>query len=75
MADAEKSTPPVGEEIHLPGPTVVPLVLAVGVAMLLVGLTNSIILLIAGVLITLGAMVRWIRDARRDFSALPPDHR
>ena len=75
MADAENSTPPVGEEIHLPGPTVVPLVLAVGVAMLLVGLTNSIILLIAGVLVTVGALVRWIRDARRDFSALPPDHR
>lgn len=75
MAGAENTTPPVGEEIHLPGPTVVPLVLAVGVAMLLVGLTSSIILLIAGVLVTLGALIRWIRDARRDFSALPPDHR
>jgi hypothetical protein len=75
MADAENSTPPVGEEIHLPGPTVVPLVLAVGVATLLVGLTTSIILLVVGLLITLGALIRWIRDARRDFSELPPEHR
>jgi hypothetical protein len=49
MSKPERSNvPPVGEEIHLPGPSLQPLLLTVGVTMLLIGVTTTLILVIAG---------------------------
>ena len=66
--------PPVGEEIHLPGDTILPLVLAIGITLVLVGLTISLFLTAAGVLISAWAGLRWIREVRRDIDELPLDH-
>ena len=42
MSEPERgSVPPAGEEIHLPGPSLQPLLLTVGVTMLLIGVTTS----------------------------------
>jgi hypothetical protein len=67
--------PPVGEEIHLPGPSVVPLLNAAGLAIAIIGLTIGTGLIIAGLLLFLVTLVRWIRDTSRDIEALPAEHR
>jgi hypothetical protein len=71
----DPEVPPAGEEIHLPGPTVAPVLLAVGVTVALIGVTFHILLVIAGTLLTLGVTARWIADVRRDVDALPLEHR
>jgi hypothetical protein len=63
------------EEIHLPGPSVVPMFTAAGITMALVGLILSWPFVAAGGLITFIAVVVWIRDVRRDIEELPTDAR
>ena len=75
MSAIEPEVPPAGEEIHLPGPTVAPVLVALGVTLAIIGVTLHILLVIAGALLTLGVMARWIADVRRDVDALPLDHR
>jgi Flp pilus assembly protein TadB len=65
--------PPVGEEVHLPGNTVIPLVMTLGVTLVLIGLTTFIGFTVVGALIVVWTLVRWIRDTRRDIDALPPE--
>jgi hypothetical protein len=75
MSPLEPQTPPAGEDIHLPGPSILPLLTAVGITLAVVGITTSLILVIGGGVLTLGCAVRWIRDARRDIDELPLDQR
>jgi hypothetical protein len=73
MSPLDPDVPPVGEEIHLPGPTILPLLSAVGLTLVLVGITTFIVLTIAGGLLTIGCVVRWIKDTRREIDELPLD--
>ena len=73
MSPLDPEVPPVGEEIHLPGPSVVPVLTGVGITLTLVGVTTFIELTIAGVLLTVACVVRWIKDTRRDIDELPLD--
>jgi hypothetical protein len=66
--------PPVGEEIHLPGPTILPLVMAIGITLIVVGTTLSWFISGIGGVIFVVVVVRWIRDTRRDVAALPEQH-
>ena len=75
MSPLDRDVPPVGEEIHLPGPTIQPVLLAVGVTLALVGLTFSPIVLWAGVALSLVVVVRWIRDVIHDIDELPLEHK
>ena len=74
MSTPERSTPPVGEEIHLPGPSLQPLLLTVGITMTLLGITTALFLVIAGGILTLATLLVWIRGARREFDHLPSEH-
>jgi len=75
MSPLERPVPPAGEEIHLPGPSIHPVLLAAGVTASVLGITIFFpVLLIAGVLLTLGVLIAWIRGARRDFDELPAEH-
>jgi hypothetical protein len=67
--------PPAGEAIHLPGPTYLPVVTAAGITIAVVGVVQNWILVALGLLITVFAVVRWIRDTRRDMAELPLQHR
>lgn len=71
MSPLDPEVPPPGEEIHLPGPSVQPVLLAVGITVALVGVTTNVALVIAGGILALVVTVRWIRDARRDIDELP----
>jgi hypothetical protein len=66
--------PPVGEEIHLPGGSIQPLLLTIGITMALLGITLGLPLLIAGLVLTVWVIVRWIADTRRDIAELPLHH-
>jgi Flp pilus assembly protein TadB len=72
--DPQRDPPPVGEEIHLPGASLIPVLTAFGIAVALVGVTTTWLLTIAGGVLTAVCVVRWIRDTRRDVSELPLDH-
>jgi hypothetical protein len=65
---------PSGEDIHLPGPSIQPLLLTIGITLGLVGVTTSVFLVIAGSVLSLAVIVRWIRDTRRDIDELPLEH-
>jgi hypothetical protein len=74
MSPLDPDVPPAGEEIHLPGPSVQPLLLTFGITMGLLGVTIFFPFVIAGVLLVLFVIVRWIRDTRRDIDELPFEH-
>jgi hypothetical protein len=74
MSPVDPELPPVGEEIHLPGGSIQPVLLTLGITMALVGVTTSIVLVIAGSLLSLWTIGRWIADARRDIAELPVHH-
>jgi hypothetical protein len=71
---SEQSTPPVGEEIHLPGPTLIPLMSAVGITCIVIGTTINWLIAVLGAIIFIITTVMWIRDTRRDVSELPDEH-
>jgi hypothetical protein len=73
MSPLDPEVPPVGEEIHLPGPTVLPVLTAVGLTLLLIGLTTFIELTVIGALLTIGCIVRWLKDTRAEVDELPLD--
>jgi hypothetical protein len=73
VSPLDPEVPPVGEEIHLPGPTILPVLTAVGLTLVLVGITTFIELTIAGGLLTIGCVVRWIKDTGREIDGLPLD--
>jgi len=74
MAGLETEAPPVGEEVHMPEPSILPIVNAVGVTLALVGITLSLVVSIIGLTLFIVTLVAWIRAASREMSALPLDH-
>ena len=74
MSPLDRPVPPAGEDIHIPGPSIQPLLLTVGITATLLGVTISWFLLIAGGLLTVGVLIAWIGGARREFEELPAEH-
>ncbi len=74
MSTPEKDAPPVGEEIHLPGGSLQPLGLSVGITLILLGATISPVLIVAGTILSVVMIYGWVRDARTEFSELPAEH-
>ena len=71
MTPLEPEIPPAGEEIHLPGPSIQPLLLTLGITLTLVGVTFMLALVVIGVVLTVVTIARWIADTRRDIEELP----
>ncbi|HEX2015901.1 MAG TPA: hypothetical protein VGN69_04340 [Solirubrobacteraceae bacterium] len=69
----DPDVPPAGEEIHLPGPSLLPLLTAVGITLMLLGLTLTGALIVAGGVLTLICLVRWVREVRAEVDELPLD--
>ena len=74
MSPLDPEIPPAGEEIHLPGPSVHPLLLAFGITVALLGTTLFFPFVIAGVILSLWVIVAWIRSTRHEIDELPLDH-
>jgi hypothetical protein len=74
MSEIEQQAPPTGEEIHLPGPSLIPLLSAIGITGMIIGTTINWLISIAGAIIFVVTTIIWIRDTRRDIDELPEDH-
>jgi hypothetical protein len=72
--EIDQQAPPPGEEIHLPGPTLLPFITAIGITLIVIGTTINWLFSIIGAVITIVAMGRWIADTRRDVAELPEQH-
>jgi len=70
----EPQVPPAGEEIHLPGASLQPILLTVGITVALLGVTTSLWIVAVGVVLCVGVTISWIADVRRDIDELPLDH-
>ena len=65
---------PPTEEVHMPEPSYLPVVLAFGVTLAIVGVVVTPVLCIIGGVIGLIALVRWIRLTRAEMAELPLEH-
>ena len=76
MSEIDEQNPvaPVGEEIHMPAPSIIPLINAAALALAIVSITLSWYIVVFAMTIFLWSTVRWIADTRRDIAELPLDH-
>jgi hypothetical protein len=74
VSPVDPDIPPPGEEIHLPGPSLLPVLLTVGITLGLVGVTLGPALWVPGVILAVVVVVRWVADTRRDIDELPAEH-
>jgi hypothetical protein len=74
MTELDENVPPAGEDIHLPGPSVLPLLVAIAITCMVIGLTLSWWFSIFGVVLFVISAGIWIRDTRRDIDELPEEH-
>lgn len=72
--DPGEAVPAASEQLHLPGPSYLPVVVAFGLTLALVGVVISFVVLAIGLIITAAALVRWIRETRDDMAELPLEH-
>lgn len=76
MADETNAgalTPP-SEEIHLPDPSYMPVLLAFGVTIVVTGVVLTWVMVVIGLIISLVALIRWIRQTREEMAELPLEH-
>jgi membrane protein implicated in regulation of membrane protease activity len=66
--------PPAGEELHLPGPSILPLAAAIAITLIVVGTTISLVISVVGLVALVIIVWRWVGDTRRDIAELPEEH-
>ena len=74
MSPVDPQVPPAGEEIHLPGPSLLPFLLAIGIAFSIVGITLGAVFWVPGVILSIVVIVKWIGETRAEIEQLPLDH-
>ena len=74
MSPLDPQIPPPGEEVHLPGPSLLPVLLTVGITVALLGVTLGPVLWVPGVILSLVVIVLWVADTRREIDELPLEH-
>ena len=74
MSPLDPEIPAAGEEIHLPGPSLLPVGFTVGATVALIGVLEGPVLWVPGVIIVLYTSIRWILETRREIDDLPLEH-
>jgi hypothetical protein len=76
VTDGDHPVPasPSGEEIHLPGPTVKPLLCAIAITLSVIGTTINLIISAFGLIMLVIIIILWVGDTRRDVAELPEEH-
>ena len=62
------------EEIHLPDPSYLPVLVAFGTLLILVGIVIAPYVAIIGGVIVVVSLYKWIRAARSEMAELPLEH-
>jgi hypothetical protein len=74
-AETNIPVPPAGEDIHLPGGSILPLATAIGVTLTVVGSTiDWRIWSVLGAIVTVIAVGLWVKDVRTEVAHLPDEH-
>jgi Flp pilus assembly protein TadB len=73
-SDHPSPAPPAGEEIHLPGPSLLPFACAVALTMIVIGTTINLLISAVGLIAFVIIVIRWVADTRRDVAELPEEH-
>jgi uncharacterized membrane protein (DUF485 family) len=60
--------------VHLPAPSYLPAVTALGITLALVGIVISWVISAIGLIVAVIAVIRWIRETREDIGELPLEH-
>jgi hypothetical protein len=78
MAETETESggrlPQPTEEVHLPDPSYLPVLVALGTAIIVTGVVLSWVIVAIGAVITLYSIGRWVALARREIRELPLEH-
>ena len=74
LESPEGSLPAPTEEVHLPEPSYLPAVMALGITLAITGVVVSIAFIVVGVILFLVTLVKWIRQTREEMSELPLEH-
>ncbi len=75
MSELEhRAIPPAGEEIHMPAPSLIPIINAAALAIAIVSITLTWYFVALGGLVFLVTAAKWIADVRRDIAELPLEH-
>ena len=72
--DHPAQAPPTGEQLHLPGPSILPFICAIAITLVVIGTTINILISIVGLVLFVVVVLRWIADTRRDIAELPEEH-
>jgi hypothetical protein len=64
----------VGEEIHMPAPSLIPLINSAALAVAIIAITVSWTVVVLAMIVFLVTTVKWIADVRRDIAELPLEH-
>lgn len=73
-ARPDEALPAPSEQVHLPGPSYLPVLVALGTTIALVGVVLSWVLCAIGTVILVLSVARWIRGAREEMAELPLEH-
>ena len=71
MANRGRHNGDQSDQIHLPGPSLLPLFTAIGIMVTLLGLIFSWPFIAVGGAVTLFTIWRWIKAAREEYEELP----
>jgi Flp pilus assembly protein TadB len=72
--DHPDSAPPAGEELHLPGPSLLPFLCAIAITLIVIGTTISLVISVIGLIALVIIVIKWVGDTRRDIAELPESH-
>jgi len=70
----ETEAAPAGEHIHMPAPSILPLLNAAGLAVGIVGITEGLVFVIGGLALFLVTTIIWIRSVVSEVNDLPLEH-
>ena len=73
-AEPYERTPPAGEEVHLPGPSVLPVISAVAITAIVVGTTIWWVWSAIGGVVLIICVFLWVSSTSRDVASLPEEH-
>ena len=76
MTDSQHpgGAPPAGEDIHLPGPTLLPFICAIAITLIVIGTTIYWVYSAIGGVVLVVCVVKWIGETRRHVAELPEEH-
>lgn len=74
LDEQDGGLPQPTEVIHLPDPSYLPPVMALGITLVITGIVIGLPVVIIGAIIFVITLVRWIRQTREEMAELPLDH-